>query len=464
MKFDHKIAVDIDLLKKYDRPGPRYTSYPTAPYFHDKVDANEYKLNLQQDNQLKSDEDLSLYFHLPFCDTLCYFCGCNMMVTRDRSKIDAYIDYLKKEIILLKKHLNPGRKVIQLHWGGGTPTHLDPGQIRRLGGIIHDYFDFAENAEISAEIDPRELTKDHLIALRETGFNRCSMGVQDFNEKVQETVNRIQPESLTSKTIEWVRELDFESLNLDLMYGLPHQSVNSFEETLNKIIRLNPDRLAVFNYAHLPKMFKHQKLIKDEWLPGPDVKLELLKLSIEKLTSSGYVYIGMDHFAKPGDELTRAMEEGTLYRNFQGYSTHAGLNLIAIGITGISMLSRLYVQNFKKLPDYYQALDDSILPVSKGIALNEDDILRREVITQLMCNFYLDKNKVNRKYGIDFDGYFDDALHQLAAFEEDDLIKLGKDELRVTSSGRLLIRNIAMCFDYYLNKKETEKPQFSRTV
>ncbi len=460
----NQIKVNIDLLKKYDKPGPRYTSYPTAPYFHNGVGPEIFEKHLNNDDKTLANKDISLYFHLPFCDTLCYFCGCNMMVTRNRDKIEKYIDYLEKEMALIKSKLNPDRKVIQLHWGGGTPTHLSPRQIRRLGGLIRTYFDFKDNAEISVEIDPRELTRDHMVALKEVGFNRCSMGVQDFNPKVQKTVNRIQPEDLTRQTVAWAKELGFESLNLDLMYGLPYQTVDTFEQTIDSILDMKPDRLAVFNYAHLPQMIKHQKLIKDEWLPSPDIKLQLLKLSIEKLTSNGFVYIGMDHFSRPEDELTVAMKNGTLYRNFQGYSTHAGINLLAIGITSISMLSDLYVQNYKTLNEYYDKLDKDEIPVMRGIELNEDDQLRREVITELMCNFRLKKDKIESKYDIKFDSYFSEALKALEQFEHDELIMLSEDKIMVTTTGRLLVRNIAMNFDAYLQRKEKNKPQFSRTV
>jgi len=459
-----KISVDVDLLKKYDQPGPRYTSYPTAPYFHEGVDHKTYLKHIEADNQKIQNRDLSLYFHLPFCDTLCYFCGCNMMVTRNWDRIDQYIDYLEKEMQMLKSHIDADRKVRQLHWGGGTPTHLSPEQIRRLGAIIHKYFEFHEDAEVGVEIDPRELTFDHMKALREMGFNRCSMGVQDFDEKVQKTVNRIQPESITRDAVEWSRTLGFKSINLDLMYGLPFQSLEKYAITIDKILSMDPDRLAVFNYAHLPNMIKHQKLIKDEWLPSGDLKLQLLKMSIEKLTNAGYVYIGMDHFAKPEDELTVAMNKGTLYRNFQGYSTHAGINLFAFGITSIGMLSDLYMQNVKKLNEYYEALDKGHLPTMRGVILSKDDKLRREVITELMCNFRLKKQAIESKYQISFDDYFSEALERLIPLEADDLIHLGQDELKVTTAGRLLIRNIAMQFDYYLMKKEGTKPQFSRTV
>jgi oxygen-independent coproporphyrinogen-3 oxidase len=461
---EYQLKVDIDLLKKYDQPGPRYTSYPTAPYFHEDLGTEEYLQHVHADDAEVANKDLSLYFHLPFCDTLCYFCGCNMMVTRSTEKIDQYIDYLDKEMRILKSHISDDRKIIQLHWGGGTPTHLSPDQIRRLGSLIHKYFDFRENAEVGVEIDPRELTFDHMKALSEMGFNRCSMGVQDFDQRVQETVNRIQPEDITRASVEWSRELGFKSLNLDLMYGLPFQKADSYSDTIDKILELDPDRLAVFNYAHLPNLIKHQRLIKDEWLPSGDQKLELLKLSIEKLTGAGYVYIGMDHFAKPDDELTIAMNNGTLYRNFQGYSTHAGINLFAFGITSIGMLSDLYIQNHKTLKAYYEALDRKTLPTMRGITLNEDDQLRREVITELMCNFVLKKDVIERKYRIAFDDYFAQSLERLSDLEKDDLIRVERDRLTVTGAGRLLIRNIAMQFDAYLMNKAGDKPQFSRTV
>ncbi len=298
---ENALFVDIGLLKKYDRPGPRYTSYPTAPYFHQGVGAHEFLSHIKQDDSANNAQPLSLYFHLPFCDTLCYFCGCNMTVTRNRQKIEKYIDYLEKEIRLLRPHITSTRKVAQLHWGGGTPTHLSAEQIQRLGNIIHHFFEFSEEAEVSVELDPRELTRQHMEALANIGFNRCSMGVQDFNPQVQKAVNRIQPESITRQAVSWARELGFTSINIDLMYGLPFQNPESFERTIDTILDIDPNRLAVFNYAHLPGMIKHQKLIKDEWLPLPEEKLQLLKLSIEKLTGAGYEYIGMDHFAKPND-------------------------------------------------------------------------------------------------------------------------------------------------------------------
>ena len=459
-----KINVDIDLLKKYDRAGPRYTSYPTAPYFHDGINATDFIRTLDKDSISKKGEDLSLYFHLPFCDTLCYFCGCTMLITHNPKRIDEYIDYLEKEMALLAPHIGPDRHVIQLHWGGGTPTYLSPDQIRRLGKSIHRHFSFRENAEISVEIDPRELTRDHMVALKESGFNRCSMGVQDFDPEVQKAVNRIQPESITRAGVDWARELGFTSINLDLMYGLPYQKIDTFSDTLKRIIEINPDRLAVFNYAHLPSLIKHQQVIKDEMMPKPEEKLQLLKLAIETLTDAGYVYIGMDHFAKPDDELSIALENGTLYRNFQGYSTHTGLNMLSLGMSSISMLSDLYVQNEKNLPEYYNRLDKGELPILRGVQLNEDDILRRDVIVEIMCQFKIIKSEIEERYSINFDEYFEDALEALVEFEKDGLIKLDPEKIVVTPDGRMLIRNIAMNFDAYLMKKEGHKPQYSRTV
>jgi oxygen-independent coproporphyrinogen III oxidase len=411
-----KIHVDLELLKKYDRPGPRYTSYPTAPYFHDGVGSDEYAKQIRKEQE-KDIRNISVYIHIPFCDTLCYYCGCNTMITNNKQKVEQYLLYLDKEIDLLKSHLHPNQKIAQLQWGGGTPTHLSPDQIHQLGEALHKRFDFHPDIAAGVEMDPRELTREHMVALKEAGFNRCSFGVQDLDPKVQRAINRVQPVELTVRTLEWARELGFKGTNVDLIYGLPFQSVKTMESTLEQIIEINPERLAVFNYAHLPDMIKHQRLIKNEWLPSPSEKLDILKTCIEKLTGAGYIYIGMDHFAKPDDELTLALNNGTLYRNFQGYSTHAGLNLYALGITGISMLSAMYVQNYKTLDDYYIKLEKKELPVFRGIELSQDDVIRRDIITQIMCNFKVDKKAFSQKHHIVFDDYFRDSLKQLTSFE-----------------------------------------------
>ncbi|MBI9072020.1 MAG: oxygen-independent coproporphyrinogen III oxidase [Melioribacteraceae bacterium] len=455
--------IDLDLIKKYDKPGPRYTSYPTAPQFTENFSQGTYLDEIIKTNHGENLPDLSLYFHLPYCDTLCYFCGCNMLISTDRDRIQKYISYLKEEIKILKKFLLSKREVAQIHWGGGTPTHLLPDEIADLKSFINESFTIKENSEQSCEIDPRELTFEHLESLKKNGFNRISMGVQDFNEKVQKAVNRIQSEEITRQVVEWVRKLEFESINLDLMYGLPHQTISEFEKTVDSIIDMNPDRIALFNYAHVPWMKKHMNLIKEEDLPLPEEKLDILKMSAEKLISAGYVFIGMDHFAKPDDELSIALREKKLYRNFQGYSTNAGTDLYALGITSISQHGRIYAQNYKTEKEYYSSLDKGELPVFKGYLLTEDDLLRRHVITKIMCDFELDYNSVSEKFKINFEDYFSNGLKKLEQFEKDGLLVFGNKKFTVTDMGRLLIRNIAMNFDGFIERKE-DKAKYSRTV
>lgn len=455
--------IDIDLIKKYDKPGPRYTSYPTAPHFNESFTHKNYLDEVIKTNKGQDLPDLSLYFHLPFCDTLCYFCGCNMIVTRNRDRIKNYIDYLKREIDLISAHISQDRKTAQLHWGGGTPTHLKPDEIADLSSYIQNRFDFNTDVEAGCEIDPRELTKEHLAALKNGGFNRISMGVQDINEKVQKAVNRIQPESLTRQVVDWVRESGFESINLDLMYGLPFQSVKSFEKTVDTVIEIDPDRIALFNFAYVPWMKKHQKVIRPQDLPVPEEKLNILKMSTRKLTQAGYVFIGMDHFAKPEDELTLALKAKKLYRNFQGYSTHAGSDLYAMGITSISQFGRIYAQNIKKEKKYHAALDKGILPTAKGCYLDDDDLLRRHVIIKLMCDFELDFASIEDEFNIDFETYFRWGLNNLNEMMADNLISIEKRMLKITRMGRLLIRNIAMNFDGYIERKE-DHARYSRTV
>jgi oxygen-independent coproporphyrinogen III oxidase len=455
--------VDLSKFKKYDKPGPRYTSYPTAPQFNESFTYEDYFDEIVKTNYGTNLPDLSLYYHLPYCDTLCYFCGCNMIITRNRDRVKEYTRYIKKEIDIVRSYLLPDRKVVQLHWGGGTPTHLDPDEIYDLGSYIKNSFNFKEDSENGCEIDPRGLTPEHLQALRNSGFNRISMGVQDFNDKVQKAVNRIQPEDMTRQAINWVRELGFQSINLDLIYGLPFQTVEGFADTVDKIIDISPDRIAVFNYAHLPWLKKHMGLIRAEDIPQPDIKLEILKNTIEQLTSAGYVFIGMDHFAKPGDELAIAMNEKKLYRNFQGYSTHAGADLYGMGITSISQLQRVYAQNYKTEKEYYKALDEEHFPVSKGYRLNEDDLLRREVIMRIMCDFELNFKQIEEKFNIRFKEYFAWGLNNLSEMENDGLITLSDEKLTINDMGRLLIRNIAMNFDGYIERKE-DTAKYSRTV
>ncbi len=455
--------VDIKKFKKYDKPGPRYTSYPTAPQFNESFKSEHYLDEIIKTNQGENLPDLSLYYHLPYCDTLCYFCGCNMIITRNRDRVKEYVGYVKKEMDLLRSYLLAERKVAQLHWGGGTPTHLNPDEIDDLASYINTCFSFNTNSENGCEIDPRGMTKAHLEALRNNGFNRISMGVQDFNEKVQKATNRIQPEDMTRQAVGWIRELGFQSLNLDLIYGLPFQSAETFAETVDKIIDISPDRIAVFNYAHVPWMKKHMALIRPEDLPVPEEKLNILKMVIEKLTSAGYVFIGMDHFAKPNDDLAVALNEKKLYRNFQGYSTNADADLYAFGITAISQLQKVYAQNYKTEKEYYNSLDQETLPITKGYRLNDDDEIRRFVIMRVMCDFELNFKAVEEKFKIDFKKYFAWGLSNLKEMEEDDLLTVDADGLKVTEMGRLLIRNIAMNFDGYIERKE-DKARYSRTV
>ncbi len=455
--------IDIDLIKKYDKPGPRYTSYPTAPHFSPAFTPEDFRNEIIRTNSGAQLPDLSLYYHLPFCDTLCYFCGCNMIVTHNRERIKTYIAYVKREIDQISALLADSRKVVQLHWGGGTPTHLNPDEITDLITHIRKRFEVKAQAETGCEIDPRELTQEHLSALRAGGFNRISMGIQDFNAQVQQAVNRIQPEALTRRVVDWVRELGFDSLNLDLIYGLPHQSAKTFEATIDAVMDIGPDRIALFNFAYVPWMKKHQTLIKAEDLPPAEEKLAILKMAIEKLSRAGYVFIGMDHFAKPGDELAVALREKKLYRNFQGYSTHAGTDLYAMGITSISQFGRIYAQNVKTEKEYYALLDDGKLPTAIGCRLNADDKLRRHVITRVMCDFELDFAAVEKKFNVDFEKYFAWGLGNLKEMTADNLVVIENKKLTVTPMGRLLIRNIAMNFDGYIERKE-DSARYSRTV
>lgn len=455
--------IDTELLKKYSRPGPRYTSYPTAPVFSSDFTTADYVEEIRRTNAAETPPPLSLYFHIPFCDTLCYFCGCNMMVTRDRKKINNYVQYVKKELDLIRPMIRDDREVVQIAWGGGTPTYLHPDEIRDLAGYTQKLFPFAPNIEAGVEIDPREMTRDHLVALKEGGFNRISMGVQDFNPKVQQAVNRIQPEDMTREVLDWAHEVGFESVNLDLIYGLPHQTMETFEETLERIIDIDPDRIAVFNYAHVPWMKKHMALIKAEDLPTPEEKLRITVRTIEMLNAAGYRYVGMDHFAKPDNELAVAQANKTLYRNFQGYTTHAGADLYGFGITSIGQFDRMYAQNVKTLPEYYEALDAGHLATHVGYRLSDDDLLRRDVIMTLMCDFELDKRAIEKKWNIVFDEYFADAYERLQELVDDNLVSITDDRITVNGMGILVIRNAAMAFDAYL-PMQMEKPIFSRTV
>ena len=465
MSNNNKFDVDLELLKKYNRPGPRYTSYPTAPHFHDAFTSEDFYQAIVSANQGDHLSDVSLYFHFPFCRTMCYFCACNVIITNNAGRIQRYLDYLKKEIDLTSKLINPARKVVQMHWGGGTPNYLTPDQIADISGYIKARFNFSDTAEISMEIDPRTITPEHLPAIHETGFNRVSFGVQDFNPKVQEVINRVQTDEQNTYIIRESRRLGFDSVNMDLMYGLPYQTVASYEKTLDRVIELSPDRLAVFNYAHVPWLKKHQQLLPQEAMPDTSERLSILKQLIERLTDAGYVYIGMDHFAKPDDDLTRALEQKSLYRNFMGYSTYADAEVYAMGVTSISQLHNVYAQNVKVNKAYEQRLDEGVMPALIGLELNDDDKLRRYVITEIMCNSQVLKEDVQQRFKIDFDTYFQDALSQLEPLNEDGLVSVLPDRIQVHDAGRLVVRNIAMAFDAYLQADQQGKePRYSRTV
>lgn len=459
---NHDIEFDLELIRRYDMSGPRYTSYPTAVQFSEQFTERNYRDCAERSNV--SGKPLSLYFHIPFCDTVCFYCGCNKVVTRDRSRAGPYLKRVYKEIEMQSAMFDSNRKVDQLHWGGGTPTFISHDEMSALMDKTRKHFNLHsnDNGEYSIEIDPREVKSETLVLLRKLGFNRMSLGVQDFDDKVQKAVNRIQPKEKTVAVFQEAKDLGFRSINFDLIYGLPHQTVTSFSNTLDQVIDIGPDRLSIFNYAHLPEMFKPQRRISESDLPSPQEKLEILGDTISKLTQAGYVYIGMDHFAKPDDELALAQRQGNLYRNFQGYSTHADCDLVAMGVTSIGKIANCYSQNQKTLDGYYKAIDSRNLAVVRGILLDEDDTLRRTVITELICHFRLEKDDIAKRYGIVFDDYFTQELRALVDMEQDGLIELGPEVLVIKPAGRLLIRNICMVFDRYL--KQSQNKQFSRVI
>lgn len=457
----HNVEFDIGLIKKYDKSGPRYTSYPTAVQFHEEFGLPQY-LELCDKSNLNA-SSLSLYFHLPFCDTLCFYCACNKVVTKNRKHAEPYLDHLLKEISLQGKLFDQQRRVSQLHWGGGTPTFFNPEQMQKLMDHTRENFSLCEDdsGEYSIEIDPREVTASTVALLRQLGFNRISMGVQDFDERVQKAVNRIQPLEITLAAVDAARNNDFKSISLDLIYGLPFQNMQTFNKTLDTVIDISPDRLSVFNYAHLPEMFKPQRRINQEDLPSAEEKLNILQNTIDRLADAGYVYIGMDHFAKPNDELAIAQQQGSLYRNFQGYSTHAECDLVAMGITSIGKVANSYSQNVKDIESYIENISRDHIPVYRGVMLDEDDVLRRQVITELMCHFRINFKKINDEFSIDFAEYFQAEINRLQEMQNDGLLKVTSEEIVVLPVGRLLIRNVAMIFDKYLMHN---KSSFSKVI
>ncbi len=453
----------IHLLEKYSKPGPRYTSYPTAPYFHPDFGEADWQAELRASHNAA--RGLSLYVHIPFCDTLCYYCGCNMVATQDYSKTQSYLDRLDREMAHTAALIDPGRVVRQLHWGGGTPTYLNPADIRRLMAMIRRHFgNFAADAEIGCEVDPRELTREHLVALRESGFNRLSFGVQDMDPAVQQAVNRIQPAQMIEQVYGWARELGFVSINMDLIVGLPKQTTASFAGTLDRVVEWAPDRLAVFGYAHVPWMKKHQKLIQENELPSFSTRLELQKIVHDKLALAGYLNIGMDHFAHPDDEMVRAQQNKTLWRNFQGYTTHKNCDIIAFGVSSISQTNDVYMQNEKNLKRYQQRVAATGFAVERGLRLSHDDQIRRDAITRIMCDLELSFPAFEAQWGLAFKPYFADALNDLQPLADDGLVQLHGDRITVTPMGRLFLRNIAMCFDAYLKQESSGQPRYSRTA
>lgn len=449
---------DSALIQKYNYSGPRYTSYPTALEFNENYNEQDFQAAAER----YPTRPLSLYVHIPFCHKLCYFCACNKIITRHQHKADIYLDYLEKEI-KNRTALFRNRTVTQVHWGGGTPTYLTEQQSSRLMAMLRENFTIADNAEISIEMDPRKIELDTLDHLRKIGFNRISMGVQDFNKAVQKAVNREQDENFIQALLERARALGFQSTNLDLIYGLPLQNVESFMFTLQKVIELNPDRLSVFNYAHLPSRFAGQAKIKEDQLPAPETKLTILQKTIETLEGAGYRFIGMDHFAKPDDELAIAQQNGVLHRNFQGYTTQEDADLLGLGVSAISLLGDTYAQNQKELKQYYADIEQKGTALHKGFVMSQEDCLRRDVIKQLICNFKLDYAPFEQQYGIDFKQHFAEDLALLAPLSADGLIEIGERGLQVSPIGHLLIRNICLCFDTY-SRQQARRQQFSRII
>lgn len=450
--FTQALDWDQQLLKRYDLAGPRYTSYPTAPQFQEAFSETALLNAISRSN--RAQRPLSLYFHIPFCESLCYYCGCNKIVTNNKSRALPYIQRMIQELALYADLFDQQKVVTQLHWGGGTPTFISDEEMSLLMNATRRLFTLADetSGEFSVEIHPGRVTAKSMAHLRQLGFNRVSMGVQDFDERVQNAVNRYNTLEQVRDLTQALRAQAYQSISMDLIYGLPLQTFNSLRDTLNKVIDLNPDRLSLFNYAHMPHLFKSQQLINDQDLPTSNQKLEMLQLAIQTLEAAGYRYIGMDHFAKPDDELARAQDAGNLQRNFQGYSTHGDCDLLAVGVSSISMIDNIYVQNAKELNAYQQKMDMGLLPINKGFTLNDEDLLRRFIINRLICHCSLDFAELNSLFDIDAPAYFATELAQLIPMQQDGLLSIDQSGIRVHNKGRLLIRRVCMVFDEYLQK------------
>jgi oxygen-independent coproporphyrinogen-3 oxidase len=453
---------DKKVLNKYNTAGPRYTSYPTALSFHDEFTDANFEFQIKQKSNSKSAQHLSLYLHIPFCHSLCYYCGCNKIVTRHEDKADKYLEFLFKEISHRGAQFT-NYKVSQLHLGGGTPSFLDKQQLARLMAHLQHNFRFNADVEASIEIDPREIKLSYIDDLADVGFNRLSIGVQDTNRQVQEKINRVQSTEFITALVTRAKEFGFASINLDLIYGLPMQTFDTFLTTLQKVIEIDPDRISLFSYAHMPQQFPAQRKIKDEWLPNAHAKFDLLRLGIEFLTKAGYVFIGMDHFAKPNDELSKALKAGHLHRNFQGYAPKQHNALLGLGVSSISSIENMYAQNSKDLKTYYEAIENKQSALVKGLVLNVDDEARRAVIHSLMCNFQLSKKEISEQFGINFDDYFAKSIADLSGFELDGLVSMNDTHIRIADRGRLLVRNICMSFDQHLSQP-THNMRYSRVI
>ncbi len=461
-RMREELRVGEEFLARYNRPGPRYTSYPTAPVWNDAFGPDDLERVHEEADRARS--PVSLYMHIPFCESLCLFCACNVIIQKDKGVAPPYLGVLKRELERVSRSVSRKRPVVQFHWGGGTPTYLTPHQIEDLFSAAREHFTFAPDAEVGIEVDPRVTSREHLETLRRLGFNRLSMGVQDFHPEVQKAINRIQPFELTRDLISAARELGFDSINVDLIYGLPYQSPERFAHTVDQILQIGPDRVALFSYAHVPWLKKQQGSFAAH-LPEGMQKFEIFRTGLLKFLEAGYLYIGMDHFAKPGDELAISQKNRTLHRNFQGYTTKAGADLYGMGVTAISGIQNAYAQNYRDLPSWEKAVADRGIATMRGYHLSDDDRLRRAVISRLLCHTIVVKAEISREFGIDFDRYFAEELRQLEPSREDGLVLLEPDEIRTTWLGRIFIRNLAMVFDPYLEKQQLNaKPLFSKTL
>src|SRR3984957_13888195 len=457
-----RFEISEEFLEKYNRPGPRYTSYPTAPVWQDNFGPNDLEQFYATANAART--PVSLYMHHPFCESLCLFCACNVVITKDHSVVPPYLQTLQQEIERVARQVSRKREVVQFHWGGGTPTYLTPAQMEQLFGFARERFAFAADAEIGIEVDPRVTSREHLETLRRLGFNRLSLGIQDFHSEVQRAIHRVQPYEATRDMIAYARELGFDSINVDLIYGLPYQDAKRFRATVSQVLTLAPDRVAMFSYAHVPWLKKQQGSFQTH-LPEGIEKFRIFCAGLQTFLDAGYLYIGMDHFAKPGDELAIAQQSRTLPRNFQGSTTKAGADLYGMGVSAISAIGRSYGQNFRDVAGYGAAIERGGLATMRGYHLNDDDVLRRTVINRLLCHPLIRKSEIAGEFGINFDDYFANELAHLDSFAADGLVTMDREEIRVTWLGRIFIRNIAMVFDAYLEKQKLDsRPLFSKTL